>query len=30
LNKARRAKVIDMDAVRDDGFTYEIPDFFGR
>ena len=29
LNKARRARVIDMDAVRDDGFTNEIPDFFG-
>src|SRR5258705_7464157 len=29
LNKARRAKVVDMDAVRDDGFTNEIPDFFG-
>ena len=29
MNKARRAKVIDMDAVRDDGFTSEIPNFFG-
>jgi hypothetical protein len=29
LNKARRAKVVDMDAVRDDGFTNEIPNFFG-
>src|SRR4029077_6356366 len=29
LNKARRAKVIDMDAVRDDGFTNEFPNFFG-
>jgi hypothetical protein len=29
LNKARRAKVVDMDAVRDDGFTNEIPDSFG-
>jgi hypothetical protein len=28
-NKARRGKVIDMDAVRDDGFTNEIPNFFG-
>ena len=27
-NKARRGKVIDMDAVRDDGFTNEIPTFF--
>ena len=29
LNEARRAKVVDMDAVRDDGFTNEIPNFFG-
>jgi hypothetical protein len=29
LNKARRAEVVDMDAVRDDGFTNEIPNFFG-
>jgi len=29
LNKARRAKVVDMDSVRDDGFTSEIPIFFG-
>ena len=28
-NKARRGKVIDMDAVRDGGFTNEIPNFFG-
>jgi hypothetical protein len=28
LNKARRAKVVNMDAVRDDGFTNEIPTFF--
>src|SRR5437773_11480709 len=30
LNKARRAKVADMDAVRDDGFTNESPNFFGN
>jgi hypothetical protein len=30
LNKAHRAKVVDMDAVRDDGFTNEIPNFLGR
>ena len=29
LNKARRAKVVDMDSVRDDGFKNEIPNFFG-
>jgi hypothetical protein len=29
LNKAHRAKVVDMDAVRDDGFTNEIPNFLG-
>jgi len=29
LNKSRRAKVIDMDAVWDDGFTNQIPNFFG-
>ena len=28
LNKARRANVIDMDAILDDGFTNEIPSFF--
>jgi hypothetical protein len=29
LNKVRRAKNIDMDAARDDGFTNEISEFFG-
>jgi hypothetical protein len=29
LNKARRAKFVDVDAVRYDGFTNEIPNFFG-
>jgi hypothetical protein len=28
LNKARRARFIDMDAIRDDGFTSVVPVFF--
>src|SRR5438045_1831040 len=29
LNKARRAGLVDMDAIRDDGFTSAAPVFFG-
>jgi hypothetical protein len=29
MNKARRARLIGMDAIRDDGFTSELPVFFG-
>jgi hypothetical protein len=29
LNKARRARIADMDAIRDDGFTATVPDFYG-
>jgi len=29
LNKARRARIVDMDAIRDHGFTTNVPDFYG-
>jgi hypothetical protein len=30
LNKARRARLIDMDAIRDDGFTSQLTTFFAN
>jgi hypothetical protein len=29
LNKARRTRIVDVDAIRDDGFTINVPHFYG-